>query len=89
MKLQIYAVYDKKAESFNSPVFFQNDALAQRGYQTVCRDKSTLFYSHPQDFQLYHVGDWDDREGLIRPIMPPRLVAELSKGLEDDEDKQP
>lgn len=86
MKNQIYSIYDEKAEMFNTPFFQQNDAIAIRSFNDLAADPQSLIYRHPEDYKLYEIGAFEDNNGLIVPIDPPRFIqnAQLNLHLEDD-----
>lgn len=67
MKYQMYAVYDVKAETFNTPFFMQNDNTAKRGFSDACNNPETPFGQHPEDYTLFHIGEYSDAQGVVTP----------------------
>lgn len=54
--MRVFAVYDKKSQSYNTPFFCANDDLAKRSFIDLCRDSRTVVALHPEDFDLWHLG---------------------------------
>lgn len=61
----IVSVHDLKAESFSSPVVSQNVATAIRDFATAVNQSGSLLNSHPDDFVLERLGEFDTRSGGI------------------------
>lgn len=62
---KIYAVYDSKAESYTPPYFQHTEAMALRIFGDTCNDKGHTFGMHPEDYTLFHLGEYDDSTGTI------------------------
>lgn len=65
MKLQIVCLRDIKTEAHTTPQFVPHieswrralsDAINKPDQQTAQLD----FVKHPEDFEAYHLGEWDD-----------------------------
>jgi len=63
MKLQIFSVYDSKAEFYGNPFFMQSVGEAIRGFQDISTDMSTNIGRHPGDFTLFHLGEYENSYG--------------------------
>jgi hypothetical protein len=76
MNLVIVSVKDSAAQAFGRPIFVPSNAVAIRSFRDeVNRKDSTDDLSrHPDDFELYEVGVFDDATGII-VVIEPRLVA--------------
>lgn len=78
MILKIYAVLDSKVASFGTPFFDQNDSSAIRNFSDAVNDGSNpnnLWHKHPEDFSLYYLGDFDNQNAELIPIIPRSLVT--------------
>lgn len=61
----IYAIKDVKV-GFMSPVIRDNDELMKRDFFNVFRDKTpNQFNMNPEDFELYRLGEYDQKTGAI------------------------
>lgn len=81
MMLQIYSVYDAKACFFGQPFFDQNPASAIRNFSDAVNDGSNphnMWHKHPEDYSLFCIGDFDNQNGELIPILPPRSLVTAS-----------
>lgn len=77
MKLKIFTVYDTKAQFFGQPFFDQQEASAIRSWSDSVNDGSNpanQWHNHPEDFQLFLVGEFDNETGKVDSILPQALV---------------
>lgn len=62
--MKCFSVFDKKAGSFNTPFFAMTEDMAKRSFVDLCRDERTTVAQHPEDFDLWIVGDFDQVRGF-------------------------
>lgn len=74
MIYQIFVIHDDKAHAHMVPYFIQHQDLAIRAFATATKQKGTPIGDNPEDFRLYHIGEYDDSTALITP-MPRKLVT--------------
>lgn len=77
MILQIFAVNDTKAETFGRPVFQTNVGEALRAFSDECNNEQSLLHSHPEDFHIYKLGEYDQATGLFSTIPPAHIASAL------------
>lgn len=66
----VYAIRDFKT-SFMSPTCDVNDESAIRNFEhTVLNAQDSLYFSHPEDYALYRIGQYDADKGLLIPESP-------------------
>lgn len=65
----IYAVRDVKT-GFLSPTLDVNGDSAIRNFEHALMRADSLFFTHPSDYSLYRIGDYDTETGLITPAVP-------------------
>lgn len=72
----VFAVRDTCVETFLLPMFFQNRAAAVRALgDAVNKPKEdNQFYQHPEHYQLYEIGVFDDSDGTLSPGVPQFVV---------------
>ena len=82
MKYVICAVKDAAAQAFARPMFFPSTGVAIRSFcDEINRDeKDNQLFHHPEDFDLYHLGEFDDNEGLFILLETP---SRLSRGVQE------
>lgn len=83
MKVLVFAVYDNKIGTYAQPFFSQTISAAKRSFVDAASDPSTLLSKHPEDFSLFHLGEFDDSTGFLDPLTAPEnlgLAASYLKG---------
>lgn len=79
MILNIFSIFDEKAQAFSRPVLFNALGQALRSFSDLAKDKTTDIASHPEDFSLYHIGEFDDADAQIKSYPQPRLIARAAE----------
>jgi len=82
MKTTVFAVRDTKSESFGTPFFMPNRAMALRAFNDLAQDPKTTINKHPTDYVLFEIGYFEDENAEITPLKPvslgfPKLPDEL------------
>lgn len=73
---KLFAVCDKKASLFWSPMPSVSDGVAIRAFSDAVVSEQSELSRHAGDFALYQVGEFDESAGLLIPLVPPRYVAD-------------
>ena len=74
-EINVYSIYDIKAMVYNKPFNIANHALAIRGFaDAVSQDKSMLS-EHPEDFQLFHLGTFNEHTGKYTNRLNPEPIS--------------
>lgn len=76
--MKIYSIRDHKAECFHRPFITMNEQEALRNLYQVAMDKDTLFAHYPQDFALYYLGEFDEKDGKLNPENPVHVTDILN-----------
>lgn len=79
MLIYAYSVFDKKAQTYNTPFFCKNDAVALRAFEDLVTDTRTTVGTHPEDYSLYLCGIFDDERGGFGEGAPAYVIAEASE----------
>lgn len=74
-KLLICSVFDTKVGAYSPPFTCKSRGEAIRSFEDACRDDKMPFKAHPEDYQLFAVGDFDDQSGLVSGGTPDRLIG--------------
>lgn len=82
MILKAFAVYDLKALNFGVPFFMSSVGAAVRGFADLANDAQSSVNKHPEDYQLFEIGEYDDAVGLLKDLHPSRLLAQASDFME-------
>lgn len=80
MKLKLYSTFDSKVKAYTLPFFMdvipgtdQTEILA--AWASVSNDPTTKFGSHPEDYCLYEIADFDSLTGKLSPHNPPISIG--------------
>lgn len=75
MLYRMYCMRDFKT-GFLSPALELNEASAVRNFEhAVLRNDDSLFFSHPADYALFFVGDFDSDTGVLFPAKIPKEIV--------------
>jgi hypothetical protein len=75
---EMFAVYDKKAQTFGKPFQAINKDVAGRIFITAVNDEKTDLAKYPEDYVLYHLGQFDDETGMMETASPESFIDGLS-----------
>jgi len=78
MKTMMFSVFDVKAAVFGTPFFMPREAAAIRAFGDLANDLQTMVGKHPEDFILYHIGDFDDEHADVDTVKPRSIVTAAS-----------
>ena len=69
MKLDAYSILDEKSGTYDRPIFATTHAVAMRAFGDACKDPNHPMAKHPEDYRLYHLGDFNQVTGEMRKIV--------------------
>lgn len=80
MLYQIVAVRDRAVDVFGQPTFVSHLGAAIRSFgdeinRPHSEERPSPFNAHPDDFDLYHLGTYDDATGVFSQDSNPRQLA--------------
>lgn len=75
MKMQVFTVYDSKAEFYSAPFYQQNVGMALRAFEDTVGDPESALCRHPEDFTLFHMGEWENLDCTFDLFATPRAIA--------------
>lgn len=85
------AVRDIKAEAFAPPFVVSARGMALRMFSDWCSDPKTMIGRHPEDFQLYQLGYFNESTGFIEVFTNMVLIgmgAEVAAASLEDRKRQ-
>lgn len=67
MKQEFVSVYDLAAEMWSRPFLVPTLGMAIRSFSDECNraDETNAYWKHPEDYNLFHIGSFDDELGVI------------------------
>lgn len=77
MIYKVYAIRDERTGSFMTPTCDINDRTAERNFEHALRQPTSLFNSHPQDFMLYCIGEYNEQIGELVSCIPRFVIGGL------------
>jgi len=70
----MYSIFDSKAEIYKTPFEQVNNAEAMRTFHDLVNDKNTIISKHPEDYDLYNIGTWDNENGKLETTKVMYLI---------------
>lgn len=74
MNLQVYSIRDSKGAVFNMPFYKRTHGEAERDFTSLVNDDKSTVSNYPEDYDLYHLGTFDDQTGLVTSLDTPQHV---------------
>lgn len=77
MKLYVCAFFDRGTSSFGTPMFLMNQGHALRAFSDEVNRKAddNIINKHPDDFDLYELGEFDSETGLFSSSSPRQISS--------------
>jgi len=75
--LQMFSVYDVKAEVYSQPITAPTINTMGRILGDVLAEGSHAYAKHPEDYVLFHLGEFDDSTGQVDPLNAPNSLFSL------------
>lgn len=72
MQLKMYSIRDAKGEIYHPPFFKNTHGEAERDFTQLVRDPKTQPGQFPEDFDLYHLGTYDNQTGKLASLDSPQ-----------------
>jgi len=63
--MEIFTVYDSKAEAYLQPFFLKTKAMAIREITDAANNPEHQFGKYPQDYVLFHIGSYNEDTATI------------------------
>ncbi len=77
MKLLIVSVRDRSADVFGQPMFVttKGGAIRSFGDEVNRRAEGNVLAAHPEDFDLYFLGTYDDSNAMFETVRPESVAV--------------
>ncbi|AZL82825.1 nonstructural protein [Apis mellifera associated microvirus 13] len=73
--MKIFAIRDSAVESYGRPYFTRSQGEAVRIFMDEAKNTESMINKHPDHFDLYYLGEYDDNTGSITPAANIERVA--------------
>lgn len=74
MILKICSVRDRAVDAFGQPIFVKHVGEALRSFKDEISRDGSAFAAHPDDYDLYLCGEYNDEDGSFN-TNPPVMLA--------------
>ena len=75
MKIKILAVHDRALDAYMRPMFVPTIGAGIRAFQDEVNNPESPMNKHPDDYDLFNLGDWDDNTGQFSQQPKPINIA--------------
>lgn len=70
----IVAVKDHALDAFNTPFFVPTEGVAVRSFKDEVNRPESPMGAHPEDYDLYKLGEYDERRGAFNTHEPLQIA---------------
>lgn len=83
MILKLYSIRDRATDSFGQPMFLVSHGQAIRSFtdEVNRQDKDNQLYQHPDDFDLYFLGEFDTSKAAFNTQGPEMILVGKSAAI--------
>jgi len=78
MIMQIFSIFDKKTAIYSKPFYCLTMAEAIRTFGDAVNEPESPFFKHPEDYDLWQIGRFEDITGIIDKMDPQHLGSALN-----------
>jgi len=82
MELMIVSIRDIVADVYLPPQFANNLGGAIRSFGDACKDPQSPLNKHPEDYELYHLGNYHDADATFKLLDKPKQIS-IGKNYKD------
>lgn len=73
---KIVSIKDLAVQAFMRPAFVQATGAAIREFGDAVNDEKHEMFKHPDDYEMYELGEFDDSDGSFAIPKSPGLIAQ-------------
>lgn len=77
MNSEIFSVYDAAATRYLEPFVAPTVDFAIRSFGEACSTEGHQFNKFPEDYILYHIGEFDGVSGNLKEALPRKVANAL------------
>lgn len=72
--MQCFSIRDNASATYDQPFLRPNVVTAIRSITDALNDPASPWAKHPEDYALYHLGEWDDTTGEFNSHAPQHIT---------------
>lgn len=76
MRYVLISIKDRAIDAYHPVANVRAEGEALRVFNDLLRDQNSPQSKHPDDYDLYIVGYFDDQTGQLEPLDSPRKIAD-------------
>jgi len=73
--VNVFTVYDAAARRYLEPFFAETIEVACRMFRTLVNKDGHLFARFPEDYTLFHLGEYDMETGYLHALETPHSLG--------------
>lgn len=74
MILKVFCIRDAASEYFMNPFYARAHGEAERNFSSAVQDPKSPAFKHPEHYDLYYLGEFDDNSGKFQVLDTPQHV---------------
>lgn len=82
MIISIVSIYDKRTETFGTPIAVNHTVQAIDGFKEGLESPQSFLHKHPTEYVLYKLGVMDDDTGELIATNPPVVLFQVNPSKE-------
>lgn len=75
MKQIVCAVFDQAVGQYLTPFFMRSKMEALRSFKTACNEEGHSFQTHPEDYTLFALGEFDPDDASFTAYLAPEKLG--------------
>lgn len=75
MTTKVCAVRDRAMDQYGQPIFTPTIGTAVRAFQDEINNEQSSMHKHADDYDLYHIGDYEADTGQLIPVQPKMIAV--------------
>lgn len=72
--MKIIAIKDRAIDAYGQPIFVRATGQATRSFIDEINNEKSEMAKHPEDYDLYLLGEYDERSGQVQSEPIPALL---------------
>lgn len=74
-KLKVVSVKDRALDAYARPFYLPTLAMAERSFTDECNNAESPMFAHPEDYDLFLLGEFDEGTGRFECLDLPQLIC--------------
>lgn len=80
-RYKMYSIRDSKGDAYHPPFYKRTHGEAERDFLDLANDTQTTVGKHPEDYDLFYLGEFSDDSGKIESLPAPQHIAKAIEKL--------